>query len=132
MRFDAVFTLFHEAKKVSAKSVTCWGTGKPLRELLYADDLASACVFLMQHYSDDQFINVGFGSDISIRDLAEVVRRIVGYDGRIEWDATRPDGTPRKLMDSSRLFALGWKPRIDLETGIRVAFDDFLKRFPNR
>ena len=123
---------FHEAKKVSAKSVTCWGTGKPLRELLYADDLASACVFLMQHYSDDQFINVGYGSDIAIRDLAEVVRRIVGYHGRIEWDATRPDGTPRKLMDSSRLFALGWKPRIDLETGIRLAYDDFLKRFPNQ
>ena len=123
---------FHEAKKVSAKSVTCWGTGKPLRELLYADDLASACVFLMQHYSNDEFINVGYGSDLSIRDLAEVVRRIVGYDGRIEWDATRPDGTPRKLMDSSRLFALGWKPRIDLETGIRLAYDDFLKRFPNQ
>jgi len=123
---------FHEARASRASSVTCWGSGKPLRELLYADDLASACVFLMQRYSDEQFINVGSGSDISIRDLAEVVRRIVGFDGRIEWDPTRPDGTPRKLMDSSRLFALGWKPRIDLETGIRLAYDDFLKRFAHR
>ena len=123
---------FHEAKESGAASVTCWGSGKPLREFLYADDLASACVFLMQRYSDEQFINVGYGSDISIRDLAEVVRRIVGFDGRMEWDATRPDGTPRKLMDSSRLFATGWKPRIDLETGIRLAYDDFLKRFSNR
>jgi GDP-L-fucose synthase len=123
---------FHEAKASRAPSVSCWGSGKPLREFLYADDLASACVFLMQRYSDEQFINVGYGSDISIRDLAEVVRRFVGFDGRIEWDATKPDGTPRKLMDSSRLFALGWKPRIDLETGIRLAYDDFLKRLANR
>jgi len=128
----ALIRKFHEAKASGAASVTCWGSGKPLREFLYADDLASACVFLMQRYSDEQFINVGYGSDISIRDVAEVVRRIVGFDGRIEWDATRPDGTPRKLMDSSRLFALGWKPRIDLETGIRLAYDDFLKRFANR
>jgi GDP-L-fucose synthase len=125
----ALIRKFHEAKATGAATVTCWGTGKPLREFLYADDLASACVFLMERYSEEQFINVGFGSDISIRDLAEVVRRIVGYEGRIEWDATKPDGTPRKLMDSSRLFALGWKPRIDLEAGIRLAYDDFLKRF---
>ena len=127
----ALIRKFHEAKG-RAGSVTCWGSGKPLREFLYADDLASACVFLMQRYSDEQFINVGYGSDISIRDVAEIVRRIVDFDGGIEWDATRPDGTPRKLMDSSRLFALGWKPRIDLETGIRLACDDFLKRFPSR
>jgi GDP-L-fucose synthase len=127
----ALIRKFHEAKS-RAGSVTCWGSGKPLREFLYADDLASACVLLMQRYSDEQFINVGYGSDISIRNVAEIVRRIVGFDGGIEWDATRPDGTPRKLMDSSRLFALGWKPRIDLETGIRLAYDDFLKRFPSR
>jgi GDP-L-fucose synthase len=128
----ALIRKFHEAKTRGAASVTCWGSGKPLREFLYADDLASACVFLMQRYSDEQFINVGYGSDISIRDVAEVVRRIVGFDGGIDWDTTRPDGTPRKLMDSSRLFALGWKPRIDLETGIRLAYDDFLERFANR
>ena len=86
----------------------------------------------MQRYSEDEFINVGYGTDISIRDLAEVVRHIVGFDGRIEWDATKPDGTPRKLMDSSRLFGLGLEAAIDLETGIRLAYDDFLKRFPNR
>ena len=124
----ALIRKFHEAKTGGAASATCWGSGKPLREFLYADDLASACVFLMQHYSDEQFINVGYGSDISIRELAEAVRRIVGFDGTIEWDATKPDGTPRKLMDSSRLFALGWKPRIDLETGIRLAYDDYLNR----
>ena len=123
---------FHEAKASGTSSVTCWGSGKPLREFLYADDLASACVFLMQRYSEEQFINVGYGSDISIRDLAEVIRGIVGYGGTLEWDAAKPDGTPRKLMDSSRLFALGWKPRIDLETGIRLAYDDFLKRCPNQ
>jgi GDP-L-fucose synthase len=125
----ALIRKFHEAKAIRAASVTCWGTGKPLREFLYAEDLASACVFLMQRYSDEQFINVGFGRDIPVRDLAEVIRRIVGYEGAIEWDTNKPDGTPRKLMDSSRLFALGWKPRIDLETGIRLAYDDFLKRF---
>jgi GDP-L-fucose synthase len=128
----ALIRKFHEAKTRGAASVTCWGSGQPLREFLYADDLASACVFLMQRYSDEQFINVGYGSDISIRDVAEVVRRIVGFDGGIDWDTTRPDGTPRKLMDSSRLFALGWKPRINLETGIRLAYDDFLERFANR
>jgi GDP-L-fucose synthase len=128
----ALIRKFHEAKTSGAASVTCWGTGKPLREFLYADDLASACVFLMHRYSEEQFINVGYGRDISVRDLAEVVRRIVGYEGAIEWDTSKPDGTPRKLMDSSRLFALGWKPRIDLETGIRLAYEDFLKRFaPN-
>jgi GDP-L-fucose synthase len=124
----ALIRKFHEARASGASKVTCWGTGKPLREFLYADDLASACVFLMQRYSEEQFINVGYGSDISIRDLAEMVRRIVGFGGEIDWDTTKPDGTPRKLMDSSRLFALGWKPRVDLETGIRLAYDDFLKR----
>jgi GDP-L-fucose synthase len=124
----ALIRKFHEAKLSGASQVTCWGTGKPLREFLHADDLASACVFLMQRYSDEQFINVGYGSDISVRDVAQLVKRIVGFNGEVIWDTSKPDGTPRKLMDSSRLFALGWKPRIDLETGIRLAYDDFLKR----
>jgi GDP-L-fucose synthase len=123
----ALIRKFHEAKQTSAATVTCWGTGAPLREFLYADDLAGACVFLMQNYSEEQFINVGFGSDISIRQLAELVKRIVGFSGEIVWDASKPDGTPRKLMDSSRLFALGWKPQVDLETGIRLAYEDFLE-----
>jgi Nucleoside-diphosphate-sugar epimerases len=123
----ALIRKFHEAKQTSAATVTCWGTGAPLREFLYADDLAGACVFLMQNYSEEKFINVGFGSDISIRQLAELVKRIVGFSGEIVWDASKPDGTPRKLMDSSRLFALGWKPQVDLETGIRLAYEDFLE-----
>ncbi len=119
---------FHDAKTSSAATVTCWGTGTPLREFLYADDLAGACVFLMQNYSEEQFINVGSGSEITIRDLSELVKRVVGFTGEIVWDPTKPDGTPRKLMDSSRLFALGWKPQVDLETGIRLAYDDFLAK----
>lgn len=125
----ALIRKFHEAKAASAPNVNCWGTGAPLREFLYADDLASACVFLMKHYRDEQFINVGFGSDVTIKDLAELVRKIVGYTGDIVWDTAKPDGTPRKLMDSSRLFALGWKPKVSLEEGIRLAYADFLRRF---
>lgn len=125
----ALIRKFHEAKVANAPTVTCWGTGKPLRELLYADDLARACIFLMQNYSEEQFINVGYGSDISIKDLAETVRRLVGFKGEIVWDTSKPDGTPRKLMDSSRLFALGWRPKVDLETGIRLAYEDFLSRW---
>jgi GDP-L-fucose synthase len=120
---------FHEAKVARAPAVTCWGTGTPLREFLYADDLASACVFLMEHYSDEQFINVGSGSEVTIRELTEIVKRSIGFAGGVVWDKSKPDGTPRKLMDSSRLAALGWKPRIDLEIGIRTAYEDFLKRY---
>lgn len=125
----ALIRKFHEAKVTCAASVTCWGTGTPLREFLYADDLARACVFLMENYSEEQFINIGSGSDLSIRELAEIVRQVVGFDGEIDWDTSKPDGTPRKLMDGSRLAALGWKPEIDLPTGIRLAYGDFLKRY---
>lgn len=124
----ALIRKFHEAKTAEADNVICWGTGAPLREFLYVDDLARASVFLMENYSEEQFINVGSGSDISIRALAELVRRIVGFKGEIAWDTSKPDGTPRKLMDSSRLFTLGWRPQVDLETGIRLAYEDFLKR----
>lgn len=124
----ALIRKFHEAKTSGSRTVTCWGTGSPLREFLFADDLARACVFLMENYSEEQFINVGSGSDLSIRELAELIQRIVGFTGEIIWDQTKPDGTPRKLMDSSRLFALGWKPQVDLATGIRLAYEDFLKR----
>jgi GDP-L-fucose synthase len=124
----ALIRKFHEASAAGIPSVTCWGTGAPLREFLYADDLARACVFLMEQYSEEQFINVGAGNEVTIRELAETIRSIIGYQGEIVWDTTKPDGTPRKLMDSSRLFALGWKPQVDLETGIRLAYEDFLKR----
>jgi GDP-L-fucose synthase len=124
----ALIRKFHEAKVSGAANVTCWGTGSPLREFLYSDDLGAACVFLMQKYEDEQFINVGSGSEISIKQLAELVSEIVGYKGEIIWDKTKPDGTPRKLMDSSRLFALGWKPKVDLRTGIGLAYHDFQRK----
>jgi len=125
----ALIRKFHEANVTGARSVTCWGTGAPLRELLYVDDLARACVFLMEHYSEEDIINVGFGSDLAVRDLAELVKQMVGFSGQIVWDASKPDGTPRKLLDSSRLFALGWRPQVDLATGLRLAYQDFLSRF---
>jgi GDP-L-fucose synthase len=127
----ALIRKFHDAKINAAATVTCWGSGTPLREFLQADDLAGALVFLMRHYSEEQFINVGSGSEITIRELAELIKRIVGFPGEIVWDVSKPDGTPRKLMDSSRLFALGWKPQVDLEKGIRLAYADFLAR-PHR
>ena len=125
----ALLRKFHEAKLSGHPTVTCWGTGSPRREFLHADDLARACVFLMQHYREEQFINVGFGSDVSIKELAELVKQSVGYEGEIAWDSSRPDGTPHKLMDSSRIFALGWRPQIDLEKGIALAYDEFRTRF---
>jgi GDP-L-fucose synthase len=123
----ALIHKFHAAKISRAPSVTCWGSGSPLREFLYADDLAEACLFLLEHYDGELFINVGSGSEISIRDLAALISKTVGYEGETLWDSLKPDGTPRKLMDSSRLFALGWKPRVSLEAGIRLAYEDFLK-----
>ena len=127
----ALIRKFHEAKAAGAATVTCWGTGRPMREFLYADDLARACIFLLENYNEEQFINIGYGSDVTIRELAETVQRLVGYPGEIVWDTSKPDGTPGKLMDSSRLFALGWRPQVDLETGIRLVYEDFLKRFGN-
>lgn len=124
----ALIRKFHEAKIAGAPNVVCWGTGSPLREFLHSDDLARACVFLMENYSEEQFINVGFGSDVSIRELAGLVRECVGFPGDIIWDTTKPDGTPRKWMDSSRLFALGWRPQVDLRTGIGRAYEDFCRR----
>jgi len=126
----ALVRKFHEAKTADTPSVTCWGTGQPFREFLYADDLARACVFLMEKYSDEQFINIGYGTDVTIRELAETVRRVIGFRGEIVWDTSKPDGTPRKLLDSSRLFALGWRPQVDLETGIRRVCESFASRHP--
>ncbi len=125
----ALIRKFHEARVAGAPTVTLWGTGSPWREFLYADDLADACVFLLENYSDENFINVGHGSEITIADLARLVKRLLGYEGEVVFDTSKPDGTPRKLMDSSRLFALGWRPKINLETGIPLAYADYLKRF---
>ena len=121
----ALIRKFHEARLAAAPSVTCWGTGSPRREFLHADDLARACVFLMANYSDEEIVNIGSGSDITIGELAETVRRVVDYPGQIVWDTSKPDGTPRKWMDSSRLLALGWRPEVDLESGIRQVYEDF-------
>jgi GDP-L-fucose synthase len=124
----ALLRKFHEAKVTKAPAVACWGSGTPRREFLYVDDLARACIFLMENYSQEQFINIGYGSDVSIKELAELVKRIVGFTGDVVWDQSKPDGTPRKLMDSSRLRRLGWQPQTDLETGVRLAYQDFLHR----
>lgn len=117
---------FHEAKMRGDRTVTCWGTGAPMREFLYVDDLARACVLLMREYSDEKIINVGFGSDISIRDLAGMVARIIGFRGETEWDAAKPDGTPRKWLDSSMILSLGWKPEVGLKRGIKLTYNDFV------
>lgn len=120
---------FHEAKTQNSPVVRCWGTGTPLREFLHSDDLASALVLLMQRYSEDQFINVGSSKELTIRELAETVAQVTGFGGSIEWDASKPDGTPRKLMDSSRLVALGWQPGVSLPSGLASAYLDFCNRF---
>ncbi len=116
----------HEAREAGADSMTIWGTGAPRREFLHVDDLADACVFLMQTYSDDSHVNVGSGSDIAIRDLAELVGKVVGFTGAIVTDPSKPDGTPRKLMDNAMLAGMGWSPRIALEDGIAGAYQAFL------
>ncbi|MBQ9122655.1 MAG: GDP-L-fucose synthase [Lachnospiraceae bacterium] len=123
----ALIRRFHEAKEAGAESVTCWGTGKALREFLYVDDLADACLFLMNHYSGDETVNVGTGKELSIKELTELVAKVVGYEGEIFWDSTKPDGTPRKLLDVSKLKKLGWKYSVELEEGIKLAYADFLE-----
>jgi GDP-L-fucose synthase len=123
----ALIRKFHEAKTANQNTVTVWGDGSPLREFLYADDLADALVFLMLHYNEKQFVNVGYGEDISIGELAQMVKETVGFQGDIEFDTSKPNGTPKKLMDCSRLFSLGWKPAVSLKEGIALAYQDFLK-----
>jgi len=123
----ALIRKFHEAKVRGDSTVTIWGSGRPLREFCHVDDCADACVFLMNNYSDEQIVNIGVGSDISIMGLAELVKNIVGFEGDIQLDISKPDGTPRKLVDTGRINALGWKPGIDLESGIQATYDWFLK-----
>jgi GDP-L-fucose synthase len=128
----ALIRKFHEAREQGAENVTIWGDGSPLREFLYADDLADACLYLMENYNDKQFVNVGCGEDLSIADLAGIVKRVVGYDGDMVFDTSKPNGTPRKLMDVSRLFATGWRPKVGLEEGIALAYQDFLQHRTER
>ncbi|WP_313190812.1 GDP-L-fucose synthase [Sphingobacterium sp.] len=124
----ALIRKFHEAKVNNSPTVNIWGSGKPLREFMFADDLADACVFLMENYNDLQFVNIGVGEDISIRELAELIKEVVGFQGELEFDSSKPDGTPRKLMDVSKLTSLGWKARTNLKEGIKLAYEDFLKK----
>ncbi|MBK6445767.1 MAG: GDP-L-fucose synthase [Bacteroidetes bacterium] len=123
----ALLRKFHDAKMNGDTSVEVWGTGNPKREFLHVDDLASACVFMMENYNEKQFLNIGFGEDISIADLAKLIMNITGYSGSIQFNTTKPDGTYRKLLDSSRLHALNWKAKIELEEGIRNTYQDFLR-----
>ena len=123
----ALIRKFHEAKKNGAPSVTLWGSGKPRREFLHADDLADACFFLMQNYNEAGLVNVGVGEDLEVGELALLIKKIVGYEGAIEHDLSKPDGTPRKLMDVSKLHGFGWKASIGLEEGLRRVYEDFKK-----
>ena len=120
----ALLRKFHEAKLNGDAAVTVWGSGKPLREFLHADDLAEACYFLMQHYNEPGLVNIGVGEDISIAGLAALVKKITGFQGEIVWDTSKPDGTPRKLMDVTKLHSLGWKAKIGLEEGIRKVYEE--------
>lgn len=122
----AMIRRFHEAKETGSSSVTCWGDGSPLREFLYVDDLADLCVFLMNHYSGSETVNAGTGKEITIKELAELVAKIVGFEGQILWDLSKPNGTPRKLLDVSKARRLGWRYRTELEEGIRLSYKDFL------
>ena len=122
----ALIRRFHEAKTGGLKEVVCWGSGTPLREFLYVDDLADACIFLMNHYSGNETVNVGTGKELSIRELTALVAAVIGYTGAIRWDLTKPDGTPRKLLDVSKLENMGWSYKTELADGIRLAYEDFL------
>ena len=122
----ALIRKFHEAKINNLPNVTIWGTGNALREFLHTDDFAEACVFLMHHYNEKEFVNIGCGEDISIKDLAGLVKKVTGFNGNIVFDTAKPDGTPRKLMDTSKLSSLGWKPKINLEEGIASVYKDYV------
>lgn len=127
----AMIRRFHEAKVEGKSEVVIWGSGRPKREFLFADDLAEACFFLMENYNEPDPINVGVGTDLTIKELANLIKNIVGFEGEITFDFTKPDGTPRKLMDVTKLHAKGWKHRIELEDGIRLAYQDFLSKAEN-
>ncbi len=122
----ALIRRFHEAKEQGIEEVVCWGDGSPLREFLYVDDLANLCVFIMNNYSGNETVNAGTGKELTIKALTELVAKVIGYEGKIKWDTSRPNGTPRKLLDVSKAAGLGWTYRTELEDGIRLAYDDFL------
>ena len=123
----ALIRKFYEAKETGASKVVMWGTGKPYREFIYIDDIAKAAVFLMKEYSGNEPINIGTGTEFTIGELAEIIKCVVGFEGEVVHDTSKPDGMPKKLLDSSKIFALGWKPETDFETGIRITYEDFVK-----
>ncbi len=125
----ALIRRFHEAKENEFSYVTCWGDGSPLREFLYVDDLAELCVFLMNHYSGNEAVNAGTGKELSIKQLTELVAEVVGYQGEIRWDTTKPNGTPRKLLDVTKAANLGWRYHTELEDGIRLTYEDYLRNY---
>jgi len=127
----AMIRKFHEAKEKEVNEVTLWGSGSPMREFLHADDLAAACIYLMDNYSEAELVNVGTGVDVTIKELANTVKDIIGFEGEIIWDSSKPDGTPRKLMNVSKLHSKGWKHTIDLSDGIALAYQDFLMNHAN-
>lgn len=124
----ALIRKFDEAKRNGSEEVTIWGTGEPMREFLFADDLADACYFLMQNYNEPNLINIGTGEDLTIKDLALMIKDVVGFEGNLTFDTSKPDGTPRKLMDVSKLHSLGWRHQIELEEGLRLAYQDYLSK----
>jgi GDP-L-fucose synthase len=124
----ALIRKFHEAKINGTAEVVVWGSGSPMREFLFADDLADACYFLMQTYNENHLINIGTGKDLTIKDLALLIKKVVGFEGTLTFDSSKPDGTPRKLMDVSKLHSLGWKHKVELEEGIQLAYKDFLNK----
>ena len=124
----ALIRRFHEAKMNGLKEVMIWGSGTPKREFLYADDLADACLFLMEEYSGKEIVNIGCGEDLSIRELAELVKEVTGYTGNLVFDTSKPDGTPRKLLDVSKINALGWRYKTSLREGMNMAYQDFLTK----
>jgi GDP-L-fucose synthase len=128
----ALIRRFHEAKVGNAPKVIIWGTGNPTREFLYSDDLADACIFLMERHSGNDIINIGSGKEVAIRDLAMTIKSAIGYNGDLEFDVTQPDGTPRKLLDCSKLHAMGWRHKIELDQGIKLAYHDFLKMLKDK
>lgn len=123
----ALLRRFHEAQRDGLQEVTVWGSGTPKREFLHSDDLANACLFLMEHYESPEIINIGWGQDCTIRELAEMIAKTVGYTGTLKWDDSRPDGTPRKVLDNRKLTALGWEPKISLQEGLRLTYQWYLK-----
>ncbi|MDB1921570.1 GDP-L-fucose synthase [Clostridium tertium] len=125
----ALIRRFHEAKVNGAKEVVVWGSGKPLREFLYSEDMADACIYLMENYEGNDFFNIGTGKEITIKGLAELIKEVVGYEGEIVWDSSKPDGTPRKLLDVSRLESQGWKYKMELKDGVKEAYEWYLENY---